>query len=391
MSELVDLAWPDVDGRLHFESVPAERAGRPALEVDPAELGWSGLDGPLFPEPVPGSGELASPWNANRAVLPCRLLGSDGEPSPVCGRTVLSEAIAAVDAIGAAPVMAAEVELVLLDSPGGEPVYPHIENYGIVAGSPYEPIMRLLRSLRFGPVRVTASNPEYGPGQFEINLSHGPAMAAADAVSLLRAWGESAAASVGLAADFSAKPGMELSGNGLHVHQSLWSGERNTFWDAGLSASARAYLGGLLDAMPELAALGSPSEDAYLRRENGSFCPTVVSWGGDNRTVAVRALADDEPATRVEQRDAAADANPYLVLAGQLRAGLAGMDAGSDPGEPITDNAYGHDELPALPTDLGSALTSLDSSDLGRKVPGERGHAAFVATMRGRVGERGTA
>ena len=138
--------------------------------------------------------------------------------------------------------------------------------------------------------------------------------------------------------------------------------------------------------MPELAALGSPSEDAYLRRENGSFCPTVVSWGGDNRTVAVRALADDEPATRVEQRDAAADANPYLVLAGQLRAGLRGMAAGSDPGEAITDNAYDHHELPALPTDLDSALALLRSSDLGREVLGERGHAAFLATIHERVG-----
>ncbi|MCC6791725.1 MAG: glutamine synthetase [Thermomicrobiales bacterium] len=384
MSELVDIAWPDIDGRLQFESVAAAEANAAELEIDPAELGWVDLGGPL--RPLPDGPRVESPWNPGRAAQLCVLVERDGGRSAACTRTVLARAIAAADAIGLRPVMAAEVELLLRDSPGGEPVYPNIDHYGIVAGAPYEPIMRRLRGLRFESVRVTASNPEYGPGQFEINLSHGPAMTAADAVCLLRAWSETTAAAAGLVADFSAKPGAELSGNGLHVHQSHWRGDRNAFWEDGLSAAGRSYLAGLLDGMPELAALGSPSEDAYRRREDGSFCPTAVCWGGDNRTVAVRALDGSEGATRLEQRDAAADANPYLTFAGQLQAGLRGIERGADPGPATSGNAYDRDDLPQLPTDLGTALDLLERSDLGRVTLGADSHAALVATLRERVG-----
>jgi glutamine synthetase len=382
MSISIDLAWPDIDGNLCHRAVAGDGAG-PRLEVDPAQLGWRGLAGPV--RPVPDGPPLPSPWGRDRTVRLCRLVTADGEPSPACTRSVLARAIEHATGQGATPVMAAELELLLRRSPGGEPVYSFIENYGIVAGEPYEPIMRRIRALRFGHVRVTASNPEYGPGQFEINLSHGPAMAAADAICLLRAHAAELAAEAGLVADVTAKPGSELSGNGLHVHQSLWDDDRNRFWADGLSAAGRGYLGGLLRFMPELAALGSPSEDAYLRREVGSFCPISVSWGGDNRTVAVRALSESEDATRLEQRDAAADANPHLLMAGQLRAGLVGMEHALDPGPATTGNAYERDDLPRLPKGLGEAVALLEESELASCLLGRRGHAAFCEAVGGRV------
>jgi glutamine synthetase len=382
MSAALDLAWPDIDGNLRHVSVSRDGHGA-RLEVDPEELGWAGLSGAA--RPIPDGPALPSPWTPGGRVRLCRLETADGEPSPACSRSVLARAIEHAGGRGAAPVMAAELELLLRRSPGGEPVFPFIENYGIVAGEPYEPIMRRIRSLRFGHVRVTASNPEYGPGQFEINLSHGPAMAAADSICLLRAHAEQLATEAGLVADVAAKPGPDLSGNGLHVHQSLWDDDRNLFWAEGLSAAGRGYLGGLLRFMPELAALGSPSEDAYLRREVGSFCPTSVSWGGDNRTVAVRALDDSEGATRLEQRDAAADANPHLLMAGQLRAGLVGMERTLDPGPAAEGNAYERGDLPPLPKSLGEAMVLFARSELASCVLGGRGHAAFCATVGGRV------
>jgi len=189
----------------------------------------------------------------------------------------------------------------------------------------------------------------------------------------------------GLVADFAAKPREDLSGNGLHVHQSLWSRSRNRFWSDGLSAEAMAYLGGLLASLCELAAIGSPSEDAYLRREVGSFCPTVVSWDGDNRTVAIRALADSEAATRLEQRDAAADANPYLVFAGQVHAGLDGIDHDADPGERTTGDAYARDDLPRVPAELGQSLALLEESDLAVRILGSDVHQSFCAALEARV------
>lgn len=386
MSARVDLAWPDADGRLRHVTVAASEIGPivKSVALSGDELGWPGLTGTVHPAPDPVG--LPSPWRPAGDVRLCRLVDRYGTPATSCSRSVLGRAADRAASFGAEPVMAAEVEFLLRREPGGEPVYPYIENYGIVAGAPYEPILGAIRDLEFGPVRVTASNPEYGPGQFEVNLSHGPALAAADAVALLRSHAEELARTHGLAADFAAKPGDELSGNGLHVHQSLWSQRRNRFWSNGLSAEARSYLGGLLGSLSELAAIGSPSEDAYLRREVGSFCPTVVSWDGDNRTVAIRALADSESATRLEQRDAAADANPYLVFAGQIHAGLDGVDDGADPGPRATGNAYVRDDLPKIPTGLGESLRLLESSDLAIRVLGADAHASFCVALGDHVG-----
>ncbi|MCB0877239.1 MAG: glutamine synthetase [Solirubrobacterales bacterium] len=386
MSESVDIAWPGFDGRLRHETVAADELGTimGSIALTGEELGWPGLSAVCHPAPDPAG--VPSPWHPGREARLCRLVDATGRPDAGCSRSALARAVDRAASVGAEPVMAAEVEFLLRRGADGDPVYPYIENYGIVAGAPYEPILGAVRALGFGPVRVTASNPEYGPGQFEVNLSHGPALAAADAVALLRSHAEGLARSRGLEADFSAKPGAELSGNGLHVHQSLWSHGRNRFWSDGLSAEGRAYLGGLLASLRELAAIGSPTEEAYLRRESGSFCPTVVTWDGDNRTVAIRALADAEPATRLEQRDAAADANPYLVFAGQIHAGLDGIDADTDPGPRTRGNAYARDDLPAVPTGLAEAFELFEASALAVRVLGCNAHESFCTALSDRVG-----
>lgn len=386
MSEPVDIAWPDIEGRLHHVTVAADDATGviDSVGLTGDDLGWDGLTDVIHP--LPDRSALMSPWNAGRQVRLCRLVDDEGAPAPACSRSTLLRATDRAAAAGGRPIMAAEVEFVLRNGDDGEPVYPHIENYGIVAGAPYEKVMRAVRSLSFGETRVTASNPEYGPGQFEINLSHGPALSAADAVSLLRSHVEELSRGHGLVADFAAKPREDLSGNGLHVHQSLWAEDgSNRFWSDGLSADAMAYLGGLLGSLVDLAAIGSPTEDAYRRREVGSFCPTVVSWGGDNRTVAVRALDESEGATRLEQRDAAADANPYLTFAGQIQAGLDGVESGADPGERTTGNAYVRDDLPRIPVGLGEALRSLERSELAVRVLGAEAHGSFCRALAGRV------
>jgi glutamine synthetase len=385
MSAAVDLAWPDVDGRLRHETVAAAEVARlvASIELTGEDLGWPGLTEIVHPAPDPLP--IASPWNPGGEARLCRLVDRNGTVASSCSRSILGRAVDRAASLGAEPVMAAEVEFVLRRGSGGDPVYPYIENYGIAAGAPYEPILGAVRNLEFGRARVTASNPEYGPGQFEVNLSHCPALPAADAVVLLRSHAEELARAHGLVADFAAKPREDLSGNGLHVHQSLWSRSRNRFWSDGLSAEAMAYLGGLLASLCELAAIGSPSEDAYLRREVGSFCPTVVSWDGDNRTVAIRALADSEAATRLEQRDAAADANPYLVFAGQVHAGLDGIDHDADPGERTTGDAYARDDLPRVPVELGRSLALLEESDLAVRILGSDVHRSFCTALEARV------
>ena len=379
---MIDLAWPDRQGRLRVATVPAEREAEAvaSIAVEPASLGWPTLAGPLTL--VPDSRAYRSPWSTDRSVRLCTLLGPDGELSPACMRSTLDRALERVWRGGYHVVAAAEVELFLLRRPGGEPVYSPIENYGIVAGAPYEGVMGQIRGLRRAGVPVVATNPEYGGGQFEVNLRHGDAARAADAVVLLRTWGGVIAAREKLAATFAAKPAPDASGSGMHIHQSLWHDGDNAFWDNGaLSAVGRGYLAGLLAGLAELAPLGSATALAYTRRTDGSFCPTTACWGGDNRTVAIRVLVEDEASTRIEQRDAAADANPYLALAGQVTAGHRGVVERLEPPPPVTGDAYARTDLPPLPRTLEEAASSFERSGLAREVLGEEAHGDMCASL----------
>ena len=380
-----ELAWPDRLGRLRSATVPQDdlAAAVRTIRVDPAAIGWPGLPGPLRLEPDATASPV--PWAPDRELRLCFLVGVDGEPSPACGRSTLARSLAEAARAGYDVVVAGELECFLVGADGREPVYANIDNYGIVAGAAYEPVMREVRALRHAGVPVVATNPEYGGGQFEINLRHGPALAAADALALLRPWTAALAARAGLGVTFAAKPWPEESGNGLHVHQSLWRDGANAFWDEGLSAAGRAYLAGLLAGMAELAPLGSPTARAYARRSDGSFCPTAVCWGGDNRTVAVRVLVEQEAGTRVEQRDAAADASPYLTVAGQVAAGLLGIAAGLEPPAPVDGNAYVRADLPPLPRTLDEATEAFARSELARSVLGEEAHAVYAGLLRQEV------
>jgi glutamine synthetase len=101
--------------------------------------------------------------------------------------------------------------------------------------------------------------------------------------------------------------------------------------------------------MAALALFGCPTPNAYHRRTDLSFAPTVICWGRDNRTLAVRAIEGDPSSTRVEQRDASADCNVYLTFAGQFAAGLDGIDRALDPPDPVEGNAYERVGLPRVP------------------------------------------
>jgi glutamine synthetase len=382
----IDLAWPDRDGRFRFASVPSDTLERSvrSIRVDPASIGWPGIAGPLRVKPDPEG--IPSPFDESREVRLCRLIGPDELPSPACSRSILDRALSRAANRQFEVIAAGELECYLLDPQSGLPVYESIENYGIVSGAPYEGVMRVVRGFREFGVPVMATNPEYGGGQFEINLHHDAGMAAADATALLRCFVAVAAQKEGLKASFVSKPDPEFSGSGLHVHQSLWQRDANVFWSGtGLSKPGSQYLAGLLDGIAELAPLGSPNSISYTRRTDGSFCPINASWGGDNRTLAVRVLAEDQKATRIEQRDAAADSNPYLVLAGQLHAGMRGIESELEPPAETTGNAYEDDSVPPLPRTLPDAFDLFSSSDLAGEVLGQEAHRVFCAELESKV------
>src|SRR5918992_2756889 len=265
------------------------------------------------------------PWHDRTALLLCDFVDRDGGAIPLSPRAVLRSVVGRARAIGVEPVVGVELEFYLLrETPQSvlakrpsqlEPVEARASAYGIVTGSRHEPFVGAVReTLREYGLAVEACNPESGPGQFEINLRAAPALQAADEAFLLKSAVKEVAARQGLLATFMAKPRSDWPGSSCHVHLSL---------SDGTSSTMRHFIGGLLEGMAELTALLAPTPNSYRRVVPYSWAATTATWSVDNRSAGVRALA-----TRVEHRQAGADANPYLAVSAAPAAGLDGVERG---------------------------------------------------------------
>ena len=199
---------------------------------------------------------------------------------------------------------------------------------------------------------------EYAPGQFEINILHSDdALKACDNAILLERCIKEVARKHGLIASFMAKPFIEQTGSGLHVHISLVDGDGNNVF-AGpmdeaikrpISDTMRHAIGGVVETLPEAMAIFAPNANSYRRLMPGAYAPVNTHWGGDNRTLCIRIPPSDEKAVRIEHRAAGADANPYLVTAAILAGIHHGISNKITPPPPVTGDASEVEgtELPA--------------------------------------------
>jgi glutamine synthetase len=335
---------------------------------------WSGGYPDIFVRPdLTSLRPLA--WRPGAALVLCDAVDETGAPVEVSPRWILRRAHEQVRAAGYDTKVGLEIEFYLVDARTRRPSGTRNPVYSLHDGSEHEPVLAEIRAaLLAGGVEVEACGPEYGAGQVEITLRYDEPVRAADTLTFFRYAVKQIAARNGLLATFMARPFADISGSGLHVHQSLWRHGTNAFWDTergGLSAIADHYLAGLLRYAPDCMAVAVPTPNGYRRMVPHSFAPTTVSWGTDNRCTAVRALRRGAAGTRLELRTAAADANPYLVVATALMAGLAGIqDAMTLPPE-VKDDAY-RSACPPLPSDLPRALDLLASSAFARSVLGTK-------------------
>jgi glutamine synthetase len=237
---------------------------------------------------------------------------------------------------------------------------------------------------RFG-IPIEGLHTETGPGVYEVAIRYDEGLRAADKAALFKTAMKQVAFRLGYTVTFMAKWNHDLPGSSGHVHQSLWtvgggSGKprRNAFHDAsqanGLSAVARHYLGGQIALMPEMTALVSPTINSYKRYVPGVWAPLNASWGVENRTCSIRAIAGGAKATRLEYRQTAADMNPYVAMAATLAAGLWGIEHAQEPPLPVEGDASRRDDLAPLPRTLREATDLLSKSDRARAILGE----AFV-------------
>ncbi|MBF6332656.1 glutamine synthetase family protein [Nocardia transvalensis] len=388
---MVELATPDMTGAIRGKRIPVQtfltNGLSDAVGMSSAVLAWdyrmdvietddySWANGypDIFLRPDVETLRLV-PWKARTALVFCDVVDGAGRLVAAAPREVLRRAVAELEQAGLSPYIAMETEFYALD---GESLRSRTDRnpvYSLHDNAYLEPFLdEVCTTLLSADVEVEACGAEYAPGQVEINLTPSDPVTAADGLLFFRYAVKQLAQRHGYRATFMAKPFGDLSGSGLHIHQSMWRTDRdNAFWDAnarGLSDIGRNYVAGLLRYAAELHLVAVPTPNGYKRVMDHSFAPTNLSWGWDNRCVAVRVLAHNAHGARVESRVAAADANPYLLAAAQLSSGLAGVTEDLKPAPPAAD-AYVSQEYSPLPTNIWQAATLFGESEFARRALG---------------------
>lgn len=398
----VELAFADIPGVVRGKRIPARHFLKTLEKGIPfckAVLGWD-LACDIFPG-IPfasfdnGYPDLVAradvstlklvPWRTGVAWVIADLYTEHGEIHEVAPRHVLKRVIASAEELALRPKIGPELEFYLLDEELN-PLYGGIQCYSTSHAAGLADVLdEITTTLESVGIEVEAAGTEYGPAQIEINLGYADALTAADNVLYFKTAVREIARKHGHVATFMAKPWATESGSSFHLHQSLWSvdGETNLFdGDEKLGAS---YLAGLQSTARDFQAVVAPTVNAYKRFVEESFAPVNVTWGVDNRTAATRTLLGEGSASRLEQRTGSADANPYLIAAANLAAGLHGVRNELTPGNATSDDAYASRTAERLPATLRDALDALESSAVPRQALGDAFLDAFITIERHEV------
>ncbi len=322
----------------------------------------------LYPMEKP----VSIPWEEGVAFCLAYAEGKDNKPVPIDPRGALKEQLQRSKDMGFQIFVGTELEFYLLDQETMLPKDKGIQVYSLARASELEHVLGPIRQQinQFG-IPVEQSNPEYAPGQVEVNIHYDEALKAADRVIMFRSLVKELAHRHGYIATFMAKPFIDQSGSGFHTHYSIWKDGKNVFADSNkLSSFGMSFLAGLQSQMAGIALAGSTTPNAFRRREPFSFCPINNSWGYDNRTVGIRVIEGSESAVRIEKRDAAADCNPYYLLACDIAAGLDGIEQKLQPTSPCLGNGYEFIDAEPLPDNMEQAIQLAKDSELMTRVLG---------------------
>ncbi len=319
------------------------------------------------------------PWEDQVAQAFLSMCTLDGEPFFADPQHVLSSVLDRLHASGLRPVMALELEFYLTEYDGARlqpkfPVSPSsgerewgVQVYGMNELWDFKDFLNDVDRycLKMG-VPASAASSEYGPGQFEINLSHTEDIhKACEHALLLKQAVRSAARRYGWDATFMAKPYIEQAGNGCHVHVSILDNEDTNIFSSDKETGSEQLhhaIGGLAATMPDCMALFAPGANSYRRFVKGAYAPVQPSWGVNNRTVALRIPVSDADSRRVEHRVAGADVNPWLLCASVLAGIQFGLERKIVPPVQATGSACEND-LPTLPDNWENALDKFRESE----------------------------
>jgi glutamine synthetase len=314
------------------------------------------------------------PWHPGTALLLADVKWEDGSDVVASPRQILRRQLDRLSERGWVANAGTELEFILFrDSyetaweKGFSDLNPanlYNVDYSLLGTARVEPLIRRIRNeMAAAGLVVENSKGECNYGQHEINFRYSDALTSADAHAIYKTGAKEIAAQEEMSITYMAKYD-EREGNSCHIHLSLAGSDGAALFDESRETFER-FVAGQLAALRELTLFFAPNVNSYKRFAEGSFAPTAVAWGHDNRTCSMRVVGHG-PALRVENRMPGADVNPYLALAAMIAAGLDGIDRELELPPPVEGNAYTDEALEHVPSTLRDARDLFEASSLAR-------------------------
>lgn len=398
--DTVVLAFPDMQGRLQGKRFAAgffldevmEHGTEGCNYLLAVDTDMNTVDGFEMSSWDRGYGDFAMrpdlstlrrvPWNEATAMVIADLAWEDGSPVVAAPRQILRRQLERLAALGLTAHVGTELEFIVFKDTYEQawdrnyrdltPVNQYNIDYSVLGTGRVEPLLRRVRNeMAAAGLTVESAKGECNPGQHEIVFRYDEALVTCDQHAVYKTGSKEIAAQEGVALTFMAKFN-EREGNSCHIHLSLQDAEgRNVMAgdDGAMSPLMRHFLAGQLAALRDFTLLHAPNINSYKRFQPGSFAPTAVAWGHDNRTCSLRVVGHGR-SMRFENRLPGGDVNPHLAVAGLIAAGLHGVEEELELPEACEGNAYtaGYEQVP---TTLREAADLWERSDVARAAFGD--------------------
>ncbi|MEV3992289.1 glutamine synthetase family protein [Streptomyces sp. NPDC049837] len=399
--DTVVLAFPDMQGRLQ-----GKRFAAPFFLDEVLEHGTEGcnyllavdvelntVDGYDMSSWAKGYGDFAMrpdlstlrrvPWNEGTAMLVADLTWNDGSPVVAAPRQILRRQLERLAEHGYTAHVGTELEFIVFkdtyeqawnaDYRDLTPANQYNIDYSILGTGRIEPLLRRIRNeMAAAGLTVESAKGECNPGQHEIAFKYDEALVTCDQHAIYKTGAKEIASQEGVSLTFMAKYN-EREGNSCHIHLSLQDADGHNVMagdgPGGMSPVMRHFLAGQLAALRDFSLLYAPNINSYKRFQPGSFAPTAVAWGYDNRTCSLRVVGHGR-SMRFENRLPGGDVNPHLAVAGLVAAGLYGIEQELELPEPCDGNAYTADYA-HVPTTLREAAELWENSPIAKAAFGD--------------------
>lgn len=367
-----------------------------------ASSSWSTGYGDYIMKPDLGTLRM-TPWAPGAAMVICDVLDHHTHKDvPHSPRAVLKAQLDKLEQMGLQCMAATELEFFVYKESFEQarekryqdltPIGPYNEDYHIFQTAKEEVLMRPLRNQLYDagiPVECTKGEAE--AGQAELNIKYSNALDMADNHSIAKHAAKEIALAAGCSVSFLAKTHEDKTGSASHIHQSIRASNGDAvFFDKqaphGMSQLMQHYLAGQLAYAKDTTVFLAPYINSYKRFSAGTFAPTQIVWSIDNRTAGFRIVAPDSENVRIECRVGGADFNPYLAMASQIAAGIAGIEQQLELEDAFDGDAYAAEKtsenLKQIPANLRDAMHALDSSSVLRESMGNEVIDHYVRAAR---------